>query len=103
MVRVIETNLSMNDNNVIMDHQSRVIEVESWESYINEIRETKTVIRQSILGNLHGSTVPRESNVHNLVFDEFHLSCDIANSLGMKSKKLAYVIDQEKPTIIRQY
>jgi hypothetical protein len=94
MIRIIETNLSMNNENVIIDHQSRVVEAESWECYIKEIQEGKTVIRSSIYGSLHGNTIPPKSEINNLVFDEFHLKCDITNYLGLKTKKLAYLIDK---------
>ena len=42
MTKVIETNLSIEDNNIV-DHQSRVIEVDSWDEYINEIKEAKCI------------------------------------------------------------
>lgn len=91
MVKVIETNLSI-DGNLIKDHQSRVMEVESWESFVNEIKEKKTTIRNSCLGNLSGCTIPRESKIENLIYDEVHLSCDVYNFVGNKTKKLAYLI-----------
>lgn len=94
MVRVIETNLSVNDDDKIIDHQSRVIEVETWESYIDEILEAKTVIRQSLYGNLHGNTIPRGAKIRNMVYDDFHLRCDIYSATGMKTKKLAYLVDK---------
>jgi spore coat polysaccharide biosynthesis predicted glycosyltransferase SpsG len=95
MTRIIETNLSLNDADVIMDHQSRVIQVESWESFIDEIKNCKCIIRYSLYGNLHGNSIPRESRIDNLVYDDFHLSVDIHNSIGMKTKKLAYLIDND--------
>jgi len=33
MIKVIETNLSLDSYDNIVDHQSRVIEVESWERF----------------------------------------------------------------------
>jgi len=88
MIKVIETNLSIDNNDNIADHQSRVIE--SWEEFINEIKEGKTVSRKSIYGCLDGCTIPRESKVVNLKYDNIHLSCDVYNYIGMKSKKLVY-------------
>ena len=90
MIKVIETNLSLDDNDNIVDHQSRVIEVENWEEFINEIKVGKTVSRKSIYGCLDGCTIPRESKVVNLKYDNIHLSCDVYNYFGMKSKKLVY-------------
>lgn len=91
MVKIIETNLSMADD-LIKDHQSRVIEVESWETFVNEIKEKKTITRNSCLGSLYGCTIPRESKVENLIYDEFHLSCDVYNYRGNKTKKLVYLV-----------
>lgn len=96
MIKVIETNISLNPNydyDIIIDHQSRVIEVESWEDFINEIKEAKTVIRNSYIGNMEGTTLPRESKIENLVYDDFHLSCNVLNWLGHKSKKLVFKIN----------
>ena len=92
MIKVIETNLSIDGENTFKDHQSRVIEVESWENYIEEIRTSKTVVRNSILGNLCGATILHNAKVENLIYDDFHLDCDIVNGLGIKSKKLAFRI-----------
>ena len=90
MIKVIETNLSLDSYDNIVDHQSRVIEVESWEKFINEIKECKSMYRNSILGCLDGCSIPRESKVVNLKYDNIHLSCDVYNYIGMKSKKLVY-------------
>lgn len=90
MIQVIETNLSMDSTDSIADHQSRVIEIEDWNSYVNEISKGETVIRNSILGCLSGCTIPRQAKVKNLVYDDKHLSCDVYNYLGMKTKKLVY-------------
>jgi len=90
MIKVIETNLSLDDNENIVDHQSRVIEVESWEDYIEEIKENISVFRKSISGCLSGYTISKKSEISNIIYDEFHLSCDTYNSAGAKSKKLAY-------------
>ena len=90
MIKVIETNLSIDNNDNIADHQSRVIEVESWEEIINEIKECKTVSRRSICGCLDGCTIPKKSKVVNLKYDDIHLSCDVYNYFGVKTKKLIY-------------
>jgi hypothetical protein len=89
MVKIIETNLSMGNNNEILDHQSRVIEVGDWNEFIIEIKEGKSVDRK---GTLWGLTLPREPKVKNLKFDEKHLSCDVYKNGGYNSKKLAYLI-----------
>jgi len=91
MLKVIETNLSM-AGDIIKDHQSRVIEVESWESFIEEIKNARFVMRTSIIGCLYGNSVPRSSKIENFISDEKHLSCDIYNYSGVKTKKLAYLV-----------
>ena len=35
MVEVIETNLFVDNDNRIYDHQSRIVEVEDWDTYCN--------------------------------------------------------------------
>jgi len=92
MIKVIETNLSLDNYDNIIDHQSRVIEIENWDSFVNEIKESKTVIRNSILGCLSGCTIPKQSKVVNLKYDDKQLSCDIYNWIGRKTKKLAYKV-----------
>jgi len=91
MVKIIETNLLI-QNGEIIDHQSRVIEVESWEDFINEIKNSKTIIRNSCLGNSPGCIIPKQSRIENLIYDDIRLSCDIYNYEGVKTKKLAYLI-----------
>lgn len=92
MIKIIETNLSIDENNIIRDHQSRVIEVDSWDEYIQEIKNSKAIYRSSIIGSLHGNTIQNDSKVENLIYDDFHLSCDVINRYGIISKKLAYLI-----------
>lgn len=91
MIKVIETNLSVNLDGEIKDHQSRVIEVESWGGYIQEIINKESIERRSIIGSLHGKTIPsHDVNVHNLKHNDFHLSYDLYNKFGLWAKKLAY-------------
>lgn len=89
MIKVIETNLSLHLNDEIIDHQSRVIEVESWEEFVSEIKEGRTVNRD---GTMYGTSVPRQSRIENFKSDDFHLSCDIYNYADIKTKKFAYLI-----------
>jgi hypothetical protein len=92
LIKVIETNLSIDAGNNIKDYQSRIIEIDDWEEFVNEIKEAKTVIRNSCLGNLHGTTIPRNARVENLSYDDSHLMCDIYNFAGIHSKKLVYKV-----------
>lgn len=92
MIKIIETNFSVGRENTIKDHQSRVIEVNGWGEYIAEIMDGKTVERKDIIGNLHGNTIPKNASVHNLIYDDFHLSYDIHNKFGIWGKKFAYKV-----------
>lgn len=92
MIKVIETNLSIDNENTIKDHQSRVIEVESWGGYIEEIMNEESIERKSVIGSLHGKTVPSYATVRNLIYDDFHLSYDIYNKFDIKGKKLAFKV-----------
>lgn len=39
MIQVIETNLSIDKDNIIIDHQSRIVEVEDWDTYCKAFEE----------------------------------------------------------------
>ena len=99
-IRVIETNLSMKDG-IIIDHQSRIVVVESWDTYVNYYLEhyNEDIIGCALqkefkcISNLIGNTLPRLARIENLEFDDYHLSCEYLNPVGMSTKKLAYNAD----------
>lgn len=92
MFKVIETNLSML-NDTIVDHQSRIVEVESWESYIEEFKTIKSINRKSLGGCGNGATIPKHIiRVSDLKYNDFHLSADVHFENGWVTKKLAYLI-----------
>lgn len=65
-MKIIKTNLSIpNPNNRIVDHQSYVEEEESWEAFVEKVKS----------GYLFSKN--RKVEVSNLVYDEYHLSCDV--------------------------
>ena len=39
MIQVIETNLNIDKDNIIRDHQSRIVEVEDWDTYCKAFEE----------------------------------------------------------------
>jgi hypothetical protein len=95
MRKVIETNLSLNpnDESVIIDHQARVIEVESWESYMEEILTGDAVFRKALHGNLmEGYSFPLNGIIEDFVSDEHHLSYTTVSDRGT-GKSLAYLIN----------
>ena len=75
MIQVIETNLSIDNDNIIRDHQSRIVEVEDCKS--------KTMRGYSILSNC---------TMTDLIYDDIHLSCMVLHQSGIVTKKLAYRI-----------
>ena len=77
-MKIIKTNLSI-PNNQIADHQSYVEEEESWESFIKKVKS----------GYIFSEN--QKVNVSNIVYDEFHLSCDIDKKGEPYIKHLAMV------------
>ena len=91
MVKSIETNLSMVDM-IVIDHQNRVIEANSWEDYCNAFENYNgDTIEFKSLTSMFGSTIPREVGIYNLKYDDFHLSGDVRKGGRYITKKLAYV------------
>lgn len=91
MIELIETNISLNSNGELADHQSRVIEVDSWDKYMNDLKECKPVHYD---GTMVGFTVPRQSQIENLKYDKSHASCTVTNYCGDKTLKLVYKINK---------
>lgn len=97
MVKIIETNLSMKDEKVY-DHQSRMVEAESWEEYVNYYKDNIETDRQhskfKSLTNLWGDSLPRYGDITEFKYDDFHLSCYHTNPFGMVTMKLAYLCEK---------
>jgi hypothetical protein len=94
MVKIIETNISLNDDGIQADFQSRVIEVDSWELFVDEIKSGETKNRTACIGYLTGLSLPRQTKIESIKDDGFHLSCDFTNRFGCKMRKLAYLINE---------
>lgn len=91
-VKIIETNLIITTDSKISDHQSRIIEANSWDEYVGafENYDGKSVEFKS-LTSMIGNSINRELELHNLKYDDFHLSCDFS-SKAFETKKLAYLV-----------
>lgn len=74
-VRIIETNLGIKDGS-IFDYQSRVIEVNSWEGYVQEYKEynKKTAGNLKVSNDMLGISISKDMKILNLIYDSFHLS-----------------------------
>jgi hypothetical protein len=110
MIKIIETNLSIhNETGEVMDHQSRIIEAESWDKYVdyyfNYIDGFTEMKEFKCLTSLQGRTLPLNAEIKDFKYDEIHLSCNVIKHidyhdeyLSIITKKLAYrVFENEYP------
>lgn len=96
-IEVIETNLIIDKNNIIRDHQSRVIEADSWDEYCKAHKnyDGKAVFFKSKV--MKGNSIQSNCKISNLKYDEIHLSCNITKLKDngeeiFTDKRLAYRI-----------
>lgn len=92
MVLIAETIINFDKNGNTHDHQSRVIEVESWNQYTHEIIHGMHVEHRNYLGNIIGCSIPLDCRVENIGGNHEKLSCDVYNSLNKKRKLLASLL-----------
>ena len=92
MIQVIETNLSIDNDNIIRDHQSRIVEVEDWDTYCKAFEKYngKAVYFKS--KTMPGNSISSNCSITDLIYDDIHLSCMILHQSGFITKKLAYRI-----------
>ena len=92
MIQIIETNLSIDNNDWIKDHQSRLIEFDgAWKEYCYNIHNGKSNDVRSLTG-LSGNTLPKNIKIVEVISDDFHLKCKVINGLGFKTVKLSYLV-----------
>lgn len=96
-IEVIETNLIIDENNMIRDHQSRIVEADSWNEYCEAHKnyDGKAVFFKSKV--LKGNSIQSNCKISNLKYDEIHLSCNITKLKDngeeiFTDKRLAYRI-----------
>ena len=77
MVEVIETNIFVDNDNRIYDHQSRITEVEDWDTYCNafELYEGRAICFKS--KQMPGNSIQANHKIKELLYDDYHLSCAI--------------------------
>lgn len=96
MIQVIETNLLINFEDDILDHQSRIVEVEDWDTYCKAYREYNGKAISFKSKTMPGDSVKSDCLLSKLRYDDFHLSCDIFEFISdiemYTTKKLAYII-----------
>lgn len=77
MVEVIETNLFVDNDNRIHDHQSRIIEVEDWDTYCNAFEKYDGRAIRFKSKQIPGNSIQANRKIKELLYDDYHLSCAI--------------------------
>ena len=92
MIEIIETNLAIDENKDIRDHQSRVVLADDWESYC-EAYEKYDGSRVTFPSKNPGASIYKNSKIEDLEYDEHHLYCRIVNEhFTFTDTRLAYKI-----------
>lgn len=92
MIQVIETNLSIDKDNIIRDHQSRIVEVEDWDTYCKAFEEYNGEPVYFKSKTMPGNSIFSNCIITDLICDDIHLSCIVLRPSGFITKKLAYRI-----------
>jgi len=95
LINIIETNISTDGNIRMVDFQSRIIEVDSWDSYVNEIGNGDSVSRRASVGWQDGYSILPGCRIENFSYNDHTLKCDVYNRDGLHSKKLAYLVAKQ--------
>lgn len=92
MIQVIETNLSIDKDNLIRDRQSRIVEVEDWDTYCKAFEEYNGEAVYFKSKAMRGYSILSNCTMTDLIYDGIHLSCMVLHPSGFITKKLAYRI-----------
>lgn len=100
-MKIVETNI-IYEGLTFHDHQTRVLEIPSWEEYCNLYRNydgeavrDENVKYKDVYGTLlKGCLLPKNATIMGLKVDDFHLTCDMTLWDGTPHYKLAYVIEK---------
>ena len=97
-MKIVETNI-IYEGLTFYDHQTRVLEIPSWEEYCDLFRNYKGTPAgdkyKCIYNQLSGYVLPKNATIENLIYDDFHLSCDVINYEGQITKLFSYLIVDE--------
>lgn len=94
MEKVIETNISFDSLGgelIPKDTQSRVVEVENWDKYVEEIREQHQIHRKCIIGHLVGVSFPKGATMKTFNANDERLICTFCTYDGKFMMKTAYL------------
>lgn len=92
MIQVIETNLSIDNDNIIRDHQSRIVEVEDWDTYCKAFEKYNGEAVYFKSNTMRGYSILSNCTMTDLIYDDIHLSCMVLHRSGFITKKLTYRI-----------
>ena len=92
MIQVIETNLSIDKDDTIRDHQSRIIEVEDWDTYCKAFEEYNGEAVYFKSKTMRGNSILSNCTMTDLIYDDSELSCLGVHPSCFMTKKLAYRI-----------
>lgn len=94
MVKIIETNLSVDGENNIKDHQARWVVIRDWKDYCKKYQfYDGNRVCYGIESSMPGVDIPANVEITNLQFDGYHLSCDIHHRGHFATKRFAYNMD----------
>ena len=94
MVKIIETNISLCQQDIPQDCQSRVIEHESWESYLDEIKNGESKDKYCIIGSLYGRSKPKICEVE-ILQETNHSAIFRFETPFYNALKTAYLVNSE--------
>lgn len=77
MIEVIETNLIVDNDNKIYDHQSRIIEVEDRDTYCNAFKKYDGRAIRFKSKQMPGNSIQANRKIKELLYDNHHLSCTV--------------------------
>jgi len=84
--------LSIDKDDIIRDNQSRIVEVEDWDTYCKAFTEYNGEAVYFKSKTMHGNSILSNCTIIDLIYDDIHLSCMVLHQSGLVTKKLAYRI-----------
>lgn len=96
-MKIVETNI-IYEALIFHDHQTRVLEIPSWEEYCDLYRNYDgTPVGNKyrcVYNQLLGYVLPKNATIMDLKIDDFHLTCDLDLYNGNQHYKFAYVLER---------
>jgi hypothetical protein len=96
-LKIVETNI-IYEGLTFHDHQTRVLEISSWEEYCDLYRNYDgTPVGDKykcVYNEMQGYVLPKNATILGLHIDDFHLTCDLNLWNEAPHYKLAYIIEQ---------